>query len=141
MVLLCRLSLTHFFRLVPVTRNTSTGTHSSDDLFSATSVHKSSNYHFCGTLLHTIHPLSFVTTIHKTMTAYSCPSLIAPSLLSCDLAKLAEDAQQMLDMGADWLVRVVVVVSRHVCHSPQCGGSTSSSTTLSLHSFYTVSSI
>jgi pentose-5-phosphate-3-epimerase len=36
---------------------------------------------------------------------YSCPSLIAPSLLSCDLAKLADDAQQMLDMGADWLVR------------------------------------
>ena len=36
---------------------------------------------------------------------YSCPSLIAPSLLSCDLANLADDAQQMIDMGADWLVR------------------------------------
>jgi len=30
-------------------------------------------------------------------------ALIAPSLLSCDLANLAADAQQMLDMGADWL--------------------------------------
>ena len=32
-----------------------------------------------------------------------CSALIAPSLLSCDLAHLADDAQQMLSMGADWL--------------------------------------
>ncbi|KAL7574981.1 hypothetical protein ACA910_010800 [Epithemia clementina (nom. ined.)] len=30
-------------------------------------------------------------------------SLICPSLLSCDLARLNEDATQMLEMGADWL--------------------------------------
>ena len=30
-------------------------------------------------------------------------TLIAPSLLSCDLANIATDAQQMIDMGADWL--------------------------------------
>jgi ribulose-phosphate 3-epimerase len=30
-------------------------------------------------------------------------TLISPSLLSCDLANMAADAQQMLDMGADWL--------------------------------------
>lgn len=30
-------------------------------------------------------------------------AIIAPSLLSADLANLATDAQQMLDMGADWL--------------------------------------
>jgi len=29
--------------------------------------------------------------------------IISPSLLSCDLARIADDAQQMLDMGADWL--------------------------------------
>jgi len=29
--------------------------------------------------------------------------IICPSLLSCDLANLATDAQQMLDQGADWL--------------------------------------
>jgi len=32
-------------------------------------------------------------------------TLIAPSLLSCDLARIAEDANNMLDLGADWLVR------------------------------------
>jgi ribulose-phosphate 3-epimerase len=31
------------------------------------------------------------------------PAIICPSLLSCDLAHLADDAQQMLNMGADWL--------------------------------------
>ncbi|EEC48650.1 ribulose-phosphate 3-epimerase [Phaeodactylum tricornutum CCAP 1055/1] len=35
--------------------------------------------------------------------SHSCPALIAPSLLSCDLANIATDAKQMLDMGADWL--------------------------------------
>lgn len=30
-------------------------------------------------------------------------SIICPSLLSCDLARVADDAQQMLDYGADWL--------------------------------------
>jgi ribulose-phosphate 3-epimerase len=30
-------------------------------------------------------------------------SIICPSLLSCDLARINDDAQQMLDMGADWL--------------------------------------
>ena len=29
--------------------------------------------------------------------------IICPSLLSCDLANLATDAKQMLDLGADWL--------------------------------------
>jgi pentose-5-phosphate-3-epimerase len=36
---------------------------------------------------------------------HDCPALIAPSLLSCDLARIADDAQNMLDLGADWLVR------------------------------------
>jgi ribulose-phosphate 3-epimerase len=40
------------------------------------------------------------------MMKHNCPSIIAPSLLSCDLARLADDAQQMLDLGADWLVRI-----------------------------------
>jgi ribulose-phosphate 3-epimerase len=30
-------------------------------------------------------------------------ALVCPSLLSCDLARLADDAQQMLSMGANWL--------------------------------------
>jgi ribulose-phosphate 3-epimerase len=34
---------------------------------------------------------------------HDCPAIISPSLLSCDLAHLADEAQQMLDMGADWL--------------------------------------
>jgi ribulose-phosphate 3-epimerase len=34
---------------------------------------------------------------------HNCPALICPSLLSCDLARLAADAEQMLEMGADWL--------------------------------------
>jgi len=31
------------------------------------------------------------------------PIIVAPSLLSSDFAKLGEDANQMLDHGADWL--------------------------------------
>lgn len=31
------------------------------------------------------------------------PALIAPSLLSCDLSRLFDDAESMLQMGADWL--------------------------------------
>eukprot|EP00527_Entomoneis_sp_CCMP2396_P003695 CAMPEP_0198137746 /NCGR_PEP_ID=MMETSP1443-20131203/1204_1 /TAXON_ID=186043 /ORGANISM="Entomoneis sp., Strain CCMP2396" /LENGTH=233 /DNA_ID=CAMNT_0043799273 /DNA_START=158 /DNA_END=859 /DNA_ORIENTATION=+ len=31
------------------------------------------------------------------------PVLIAPSLLSCDLSRLNDDATQMIEMGADWL--------------------------------------
>mmetsp|Transcript_7622 Transcript_7622/g.19284 ORF Transcript_7622/g.19284 Transcript_7622/m.19284 type:complete len:240 (+) Transcript_7622:3-722(+) len=31
------------------------------------------------------------------------PALICPSLLSCDLARLNDDATQMIEMGADWL--------------------------------------
>ena len=34
---------------------------------------------------------------------HSRPALIAPSLLSCDLSRLNEEAQNMLDLGADWL--------------------------------------
>jgi ribulose-phosphate 3-epimerase len=30
-------------------------------------------------------------------------AIISPSLLSCDLAHLSDDAQQMLDYGSDWL--------------------------------------
>ena len=33
----------------------------------------------------------------------SVQSIVSPSLLSCDLANIASDAQQMLDYGADWL--------------------------------------
>lgn len=36
--------------------------------------------------------------------------IICPSLLSCDLARLADDAQQMLDLGADWLHMVCNVL-------------------------------
>jgi ribulose-phosphate 3-epimerase len=31
------------------------------------------------------------------------PTLICPSLLSCDLARLADDARNILSLGADWL--------------------------------------
>ena len=31
------------------------------------------------------------------------PSIISPSLLSCDLANIATDASQMIEYGADWL--------------------------------------
>lgn len=31
------------------------------------------------------------------------PSIISPSLLSCDLANIAKDASQMIEYGADWL--------------------------------------
>lgn len=34
---------------------------------------------------------------------HSRPALIAPSLLSCDLSRLNEEAQNMIDLGADWL--------------------------------------
>merc|ERR1719174_1756477 len=30
-------------------------------------------------------------------------SIIAPSLLSCDLANISHDAQKMIDYGCDWL--------------------------------------
>ena len=39
---------------------------------------------------------------------HHCRARIAPSLLSCDLSRLAEDAQRMLDLGADWLVGVEI---------------------------------
>lgn len=42
------------------------------------------------------------TTAAKRM-KHSRPALIAPSLLSCDLSRLNEEAQNMLDLGADWL--------------------------------------
>ena len=35
--------------------------------------------------------------------SHSRPSIIAPSLLSCDLSRLNEEAQNMIDLGADWL--------------------------------------
>lgn len=31
------------------------------------------------------------------------PSLVSPSLLSCDLSNIAKDAAQMIEYGADWL--------------------------------------
>lgn len=31
------------------------------------------------------------------------PAIVSASLLSCDLANIARDAQQMLDMGVQWL--------------------------------------
>ena len=34
---------------------------------------------------------------------HSRPALIAPSLLSCDLSHLSDEAQNMIDLGADWL--------------------------------------
>eukprot|EP00565_Helicotheca_tamesis_P009191 CAMPEP_0185729918 /NCGR_PEP_ID=MMETSP1171-20130828/7754_1 /TAXON_ID=374046 /ORGANISM="Helicotheca tamensis, Strain CCMP826" /LENGTH=230 /DNA_ID=CAMNT_0028398861 /DNA_START=27 /DNA_END=719 /DNA_ORIENTATION=+ len=34
---------------------------------------------------------------------HDLPAIIAPSLLSCDLANIDRDAAQMLKMGADWL--------------------------------------
>lgn len=36
-------------------------------------------------------------------------SLIAPSMLSSDFARLAEEAQRMVDAGADWLHMDVMV--------------------------------
>jgi len=46
------------------------------------------------------------------------PTLICPSLLSCDLARIAEDANNMLELGADWLVRYVGYIS--LPSSPCC---------------------
>jgi pentose-5-phosphate-3-epimerase len=40
---------------------------------------------------------------------YNCPAIIAPSILSADLARLNDDSQQMLDMGAEWLHWYVIV--------------------------------
>ena len=40
---------------------------------------------------------------YKLNMSFDCPALIAPSLLSCDLAHLDDEAQNMLDLGADWL--------------------------------------
>jgi ribulose-phosphate 3-epimerase len=34
---------------------------------------------------------------------FACSSIIAPSLLSCDLSKIAQEAQNVLELGADWL--------------------------------------
>ena len=34
---------------------------------------------------------------------HTAPAIVAPSLLSCDLANIDRDATQMLEMGADWL--------------------------------------
>lgn len=39
---------------------------------------------------------------YRTMT-HTAPAIVAPSLLSCDLANIDRDATQMLEMGADWL--------------------------------------
>ncbi|RYG52915.1 hypothetical protein EON66_09320 [archaeon] len=38
-------------------------------------------------------------------------ALIAPSMLSSDFARLAEEAKRMLDAGADWLHMDVMVRS------------------------------
>jgi hypothetical protein len=45
---------------------------------------------------------------------HDCPAIIAPSILSADLARLNDDSQQMLDMGADWLHWYVVL--KCICH-------------------------
>lgn len=34
---------------------------------------------------------------------HECAAIICPSLLSCDLAHLADEAQDMIEKGADWL--------------------------------------
>lgn len=36
-------------------------------------------------------------------------AIICPSMLSCDFARLAEEAQRMLNLGADWLHMDVMV--------------------------------
>jgi pentose-5-phosphate-3-epimerase len=46
---------------------------------------------------------------------HDCPAIIAPSILSADLARLNDDSQQMLDMGADWLHWYVVL--KCICHN------------------------
>jgi hypothetical protein len=45
----------------------------------------------------------------KSTMKHDCPAIIAPSILSADLARLNDDSQQMLDMGADWLHWYVVL--------------------------------
>lgn len=45
---------------------------------------------------------------------HNCPTIIAPSLLSCDLARIADDAKQMMDMGADWLVSLTSIHGHNV---------------------------
>jgi hypothetical protein len=37
------------------------------------------------------------------------PVLIAPSMLSCDFAEMAKEAQRMVDAGSDWLHLDVMV--------------------------------
>jgi len=49
--------------------------------------------------------LCYQTTTTTTIMKSALKTLIAPSLLSCDLARIAEDANNMLELGADWLVR------------------------------------
>eukprot|EP00567_Pseudictyota_dubia_P012732 CAMPEP_0197456584 /NCGR_PEP_ID=MMETSP1175-20131217/43788_1 /TAXON_ID=1003142 /ORGANISM="Triceratium dubium, Strain CCMP147" /LENGTH=234 /DNA_ID=CAMNT_0042990703 /DNA_START=27 /DNA_END=731 /DNA_ORIENTATION=- len=34
---------------------------------------------------------------------HDLPAIISPSLLSCDLANIARDAEEMISLGADWL--------------------------------------
>ena len=38
-----------------------------------------------------------------TIMTHTAPAIVAPSLLSCDLANIDRDATQMLELGADWL--------------------------------------
>jgi hypothetical protein len=78
-----------------------TATHSTDT--SLTNHHRrldlTSSYRF----VHSIKKLT-----ESTM-KYNCPAIIAPSILSADLARLNDDSQQMLDMGAEWLHWYVIV--------------------------------
>jgi hypothetical protein len=54
---------------------------------------------------HSRHSILIGRPLHSdsTMTQASQPALIAPSLLSCDLSRLNDEAQNMIDLGADWL--------------------------------------
>lgn len=42
------------------------------------------------------------------------PVLIAPSMLSCDFAEMAKEAQRMVDAGSDWLHLDVMVRQQNV---------------------------